>query len=30
MLIYQVQLEQLTIVTRDKRFSDYDVMVTPA
>jgi len=30
MLISQVQLEQLTIVTRDKRFSDYDVMVTPA
>jgi PIN domain nuclease of toxin-antitoxin system len=30
MLIAQAQLEQMTVVTRDKRFGDYDVAVTPA
>jgi PIN domain nuclease of toxin-antitoxin system len=30
MLIAQAQLEELTIVTRDKRFSDYDVQVAAA
>jgi len=30
MLIAQAQLEQMTIVTRDKRFGDYDVAVIPA
>ena len=30
MLIAQAQVEQLTIVTRDKRFGDYDVAVVPA
>ena len=30
MLIAQAQAEQLTIVTRDKRFADYDVAVMPA
>jgi PIN domain nuclease of toxin-antitoxin system len=30
MLIAQAQEEQMTIVTRDKRFSDYDVEVVPA
>jgi PIN domain nuclease of toxin-antitoxin system len=30
MLIAQAQLEQMTVVTRDKRFGDYDVSVTPA
>jgi PIN domain nuclease of toxin-antitoxin system len=30
MLIAQAQTEQLTIVTRDKRFADYDVAVMPA
>jgi PIN domain nuclease of toxin-antitoxin system len=30
MLIAQAQIERLTIVTRDKRFGDYDVAVLPA
>ena len=30
MLIAQAQIEQLTIVTRDKRFRDYDVAVVSA
>jgi PIN domain nuclease of toxin-antitoxin system len=30
MLIAQAQLEQMTVVTRDKRFGEYDVAVTPA
>ncbi len=30
MLIAQAQMEQMTIVTRDKRFGDYDVTVLPA
>lgn len=30
MLIAQAQLEQMTIVTRDKRFADYDVAVLAA
>jgi PIN domain nuclease of toxin-antitoxin system len=30
MLIAQAQIERLTIVTRDKRFTDYDVAVMPA
>jgi PIN domain nuclease of toxin-antitoxin system len=29
MLIAQAQTEQLTIVTRDKRFAHYDVGVMP-
>lgn len=30
MLIAQAQLEQMTVITRDKRFGDYDVAITPA
>jgi PIN domain nuclease of toxin-antitoxin system len=30
MLIAQAQIEQLTIVTRDRRFGDYDVVVMAA
>jgi PIN domain nuclease of toxin-antitoxin system len=30
MLIAQAQIEQMTIVTRDKRFADYDVAVLAA
>jgi PIN domain nuclease of toxin-antitoxin system len=30
MLIAQAQIEQLTIVTRDRRFGDYDVAVVSA
>jgi PIN domain nuclease of toxin-antitoxin system len=30
MLIAQAQTEHMTVVTRDKRFAEYDVAILPA